>query len=458
SRMPLSASWMTGGIFVALLLWMTPGCYGQELNCFQEEQKNVCEDKDKNCKVWADESGQCQENAQWMLSNCRKACGRCDHFGVEDFNMAVFKELSVNSNSSVFMSPYSLWSAFLLTYFGSEGTTKNQLEAALGVRGKKETHKEWKLLDFFLQKPYQQTGTTFRILNKAYFDTSVPLKKCISELIYNLQELNFEDKQATADIINEEVRNTTEGMIPKLIKAKDLRAANFLLLNAVYFKGNWETQFDSKYTERRDFKSEQEKSSVLGKVDMMFDPKRSLKLVKYAPLNAEIAEIPYDNSTISMILIKPYWDVATLDSVLSNLTSANLQDAMSQMVNSTVQLGIPKFRMETRIERDLVKAMNVLGVTEIFSGRADLSGFSRVPLHVDKVIHEAVVEVTEEGTRAAAATAVLGTRFSYPQLAMNKPFIFLIHDKSANVTLFAGTFRHPDDAKPLPTLRSFILE
>lgn len=450
----LSRGSMAAAILLVVLLGAAPG-YGQE-NCFQDEQDAAaCEDSDKFCIDWAQE-GQCKSNASWMLINCRKACGSCnDKLGLEDFNMAVFREVALNSPKSVFMSPYSIWSAFLMTYFGSHGVSKEQLRAALGVKGKMDAHKEWKLLDFFIEKPYQQTGTIFRSLNKAYFDKDIPLKKCISKLIYNLEEVNFANKTNTARIINDEVRKTTEGMIPKLIKPRDLNGANFLLLNAVYFKGKWESTFDPKETEMKEFKNDQDK--VLGKVEMMHDRQRQVQHVRYDPIGAEFAEIPYDNSSISMILIKPYKNEATLDSVLSNLTSDILQDAMNQMKIGTFWFGLPKFRMETRIEDDLVKAMTALGVSEIFSGRADLSGFSDKHVKVDTVIHEAVVEVTEEGTRAAAATAIIPTRLGYPGLVMNRPFIYLIHDKSANITLFAGTFRNPVDIKPIPRLIKAIL-
>lgn len=371
--------------------------------------------------------------------------------GVQQFGLQLFRELaSASPDRSIFISPYSIYSAFLMAYFGSGGRTQQQLAKALGVQGKTSTFSRFKQLQFLLENPYTDDGAVVTTLNKAYFDQLIPLKTCISQLIHNIEHIDFRNQLKAAEIINQEASTATRGKIPNLIDPRMLRGAQFVLLNAVYFKGVWEIPFEKQGIRPTDFTDG--KGKVIGQVDMMFGP-RDKGLITEAPaLGSQILELPYVNSTISMFLILP--DVENqggVDAVLRRLTPDNLRNSIRRTPPIRVFLGVPKFKMETTLTDDLKQAVGRLGVLDLFTGQGELTSFSHVPLRADSVVHKAVVEVSEEGTEAAAATAIIGTRAGSPRKRMvfDRPFIFLIHDTRTGVTLFSGVFRHPDDTTPL---------
>jgi len=370
--------------------------------------------------------------------------------GVENFGMKLFREVAeMQPEASMFISTYSIWSAFLLAYFGSGGLTQQQLGRALGVQGKTSTFQRFKQLQFLLENPFLEDGAVVKTLNKAYFDHRVPLKKCISNLIHNTEHIDFRNAGNAAEIINQETSAATNGKITKLVDPRALRGATFVLLNAIYFEGIWAIPFKNREIVKTDFKDE--RNRVIGQVDMM-QGIRNEGLIAQAPvLGAEILELPYANSSISMFLILPDEDAsAGVDTVLRRLTPENFQNSLANTVKTRSFIGVPKFKMETTLTNDLKLAMGRLGVTDLFSGQGDLSSFSNVPLRADSVIHKAVVEVTEEGTVAAAATGIIGTRSGgrRKNMIFDRPFIFLIHDKRTRVTLFSGIYRSPDDTTP----------
>jgi len=338
-----------------------------------------------------------------------------------------------------------------MAYFGSGGRTQQQLARALGVQGKTKTFSRFKQLQFLLENPFIEDGAVVTTLNKAYFDQRVPLKTCISQLIHDIEHIDFRNQLNAARIINQEASEATRGKIPNLIDPRMLRGAQFVLLNAVYFQGVWTIPFDPRGTQSLDFGSDGRGNS-LGKVDMMMG-QRDKALITGAPeLGSQILELPYSNSTISMFLILPDADLrGGVDTVLRRLTKENFRNATQRIKPVRAFVGVPKFKMETTLTDDLKQAIGRLGVLDLFTGQADLSSFSHVPLRADTVVHKAVVEVSEEGTEAAAATAIIGTRAGSPRKRMifDRPFVFLIHDKQTRVTLFSGVFRHPDDASTI---------
>ncbi|CAL4120430.1 unnamed protein product [Meganyctiphanes norvegica] len=362
--------------------------------------------------------------------------------GVEEFGMNLFREVASNTDKSIIISAYSIWSAFLLAYFGSGGRTQQQLERVLGVEGKTSTFQRFKRLQFLIENPFPEDGAVVSTMNKAYFDQRVPLKKCISQLIHNTEHINFRNFGNAAEIINQATSEATRGKITNLVEPRSLIGATFVLLNAIYFQGKWETPFKTREIVPTDFKDS--RGNVIGQVDMMYSQRQS-KISQAPALGAEILELPYANSSISMFLILP--DGVDVNNVLRRLTPENFQKSLEKHFDVQSLVGVPKFKLETTLNNDLKQAMNLLGVTDLFSGQANLTSFSNVPLRADSVVHKAVVEVSEEGTVAAAATAIIGTRSGgrRKNMVFDKPFIFLIHDKQIGVSLFTGIFRHPDD-------------
>ncbi|XP_064083339.1 serine protease inhibitor 2.1-like [Macrobrachium nipponense] len=370
--------------------------------------------------------------------------------GVEDFGMAMFKSMASLKEGSLFVSPYSLWSVLTLAYFGSEGRTRHQLEEALNLRSKTGTFTNWNALKFLLQGNSQtQTvaGAKFNSLNRAYFATNLILQRCLTNILFDLRRVDFTRGDTAKNIINDDVHVTTEGKISNFLDFIPPQT-QLVLINAVYFKGLWATPFNPKDTRRQEFLIPPGKSG--GVVDMMVQT--GFFKHGYAPsLNASIVELPYQDTNTSMFVILP--DTLDTDRVLQLLDRTTFQEAVSQMTRKKVEVVLPRFKLTTRVESELKTALSLLGITDLFDARtANLTAFSATEtLYADKAIHEATVEVTEEGTVAAAASGILVTRFggNLVNFVCNRPFVFLITDKNTGITLFAGKLVHPADIETL---------
>nr|XP_045596858.1 serpin B6-like [Procambarus clarkii] len=175
---------------------------------------------------------------------------------IYDFSFDLYRQLSPKGRAeNILFSPYSIWAALAMAYFGSEGDTKIQLKAALRVTDKISTLKLWRKLGM----KYSENATTvtqhsLSVVNRAYFDESLTLRPYMSKILHSeLKLIDFSDLQESAATINAFVSNTTNGKIPTLLSPDDLVYAVMLLINAAYFKGTWKYQFDSSSTASKQF-------------------------------------------------------------------------------------------------------------------------------------------------------------------------------------------------------------
>ena len=245
--------------------------------------------------------------------------------------------------------------------------------------------------------------------------------------------------------VNKWVNEKTGGLIKKLLDEPPASATVFMLLNAIYFQGKWKHAFNKERTMKQPFFNQGSEANGV-QTDFMFESK-----LEAPHADAEIAgepvamvELPYVNDTYSMTIVLPnkkdglHKILASADAEAE--LSARLADFHAKGSQQTVYLGLPKFSLETSY--DLIPSLEALGINNIFAPGADLSGVRGThDLLVSSVKHKAVVKVDEEGTVAAAVTAVNGIRYSYiPRLVFvaDHPFLFLIRDKLSGIILFVG--------------------
>ncbi|KAH9385009.1 hypothetical protein HPB48_027045 [Haemaphysalis longicornis] len=230
--------------------------------------------------------------------------------------------------------------------------------------------------------------------------------------------------------------------IKDLLPPASLNAATALvIINAIYFKGLWRAQFDPKKTLRYDFKVDSKNTT---KVDMMFQ-KNNYKMSQDADMGVTALEIPYRGGKTSMVVLLPD-EIEGLAKLEERLTASTLAALLKDLRNrSGVMLYLPKFKLEETI--NLKNTLQSLGIKDLFAREADLSGVSEVGgLVVSEVFHKAFVEVNEEGTEAAAATAVVAVKMcamvTVPcEFIVDHPFMFLIRSHDPEVILFMGSVR-----------------
>jgi len=362
------------------------------------------------------------------------------------FALDVYSEFKEEfENENIFFSPYSISVALTMTYEGAKGQTAEEMQSVLRVPKDdnlrranfakiiNEINKEdkeyklstanalWPRTDFQLLKEYKNT------IEKYYGGKATPLDYA-------------RYPEGSRQIINSWIEDKTEDKIKDLIPSGALDFSTVLVLtNAIYFKGAWALQFDPKETKEEDFRTG---DGEIVKVPMMRLVGKDEKFNYAETEDLQILEMSYDGEDLSMLVILPKEN--KLEKVEKELSIEKLSEWKSMLKEQKVDIYIPKFKLETKyFMADTLKKM---GMPTAFDSSADFSGINGVKgIWISKVIHQAFVDVNEEGTEAAAATAVIMIEMAptTPEFQADHPFIFLIQEKETGNILFMGKVANP---------------
>ena len=353
-----------------------------------------------------------------------------------EFALDLFKKtIESSSDSNVFISPLSMSIALGMALNGADGTTKTEMETALKMSGMSSDNINEYYKIMLEALPKADSLTKLMIANSIWYREGFQVKQPfldINAAYFNaeIRSLDF-SKTWAKDTINNWCSRKTNNLIKDVIVAIPPLTMMYLI-NAVYFKGEWAEKFDEKNTHEVDFTDENNKVS---KVNMMHSTD---SFPYFEDSNAQYLEMPYGNGAYSMTVILPA-NGKTIGNVLDYLNTDRLNTALGKLQKKTVMVFFPRFRTECKYEMfDMLKAM---GMNKAFQENADFSRICDIDLYISSVIHKTYVEVTEEGTEAAAVTVIeFGTTSmpSHPNFTANKPFIFLIREKGTGVILFAG--------------------
>ncbi|XP_037790929.1 leukocyte elastase inhibitor A-like [Penaeus monodon] len=376
-----------------------------------------------------------------------------DLSGITDFGFELYRQLAPpQSPENFFFSPYSIWTAFTLAYFGSGGETAAQLQRALRVDDQVATLKLWRALEAMYRTRQQNTTAySFNIANRAYIDKNLPIRDCITNLLHSeVDRVQFSKVGFVTQEINNFVSVATKGRISKIVSVADLADAIMVLVNAAYFKGTWQYQFKPSNTFPEPFFATSQNNDL---VPMMHQT-ASFRYNEFSEIAAKVLELPYTGDAMSMFVFLPSEEGPRgFANMVARLSGNNLRAATHKgnLSFRMVDVKLPKFKMEVEVRDELKPALHNMGITDIFnSEKVDLTTFG--PLRnvtLEKVIHKAFVEVNEEGTEAAAATALIfatrsgGARPLPVEFHCNRPFVFLIRDNDTHTVLFMGSYKKP---------------
>ncbi|XP_057556687.1 serpin B11-like isoform X1 [Hippopotamus amphibius kiboko] len=383
-----------------------------------------------------------------------------------EFCLDVFKELNSNNlGDNVFFSPLSLLYALSMILLGARGNSAQQMEKVLHFNHIAESsgpefkdsakcsqtgriHSELGALFSQINQP--NSNYTLSIANRLYGTKAMAFHqqylKCSEELYQaSLQTADFEQSVEEArKTINAWVESKTDGKVTNLFEKGTLDASCVMVLvNAIYFKGQWQNKFQERDTVKSRFQLRKGKSVT---VEMMYQTGK-FKLALIEEPQMQVLELPYVNNTLSMIILLPV-DMADLDQVEKQLNAKTFHEwtSPSNMVEREVEVHLPRFKLEIKYE--LNSLLKSLGMTDIFNEvKADLSAISPAKgLFVSKIIHKSYVEVNEEGTEATAATGdslVVKRLPIRAQFLANHPFLFFIRHIHTNAILFCGKVALP---------------
>jgi serpin B len=363
------------------------------------------------------------------------------------FALSIFDQIRESKNVNYFFSPYSIHQALLMAMNGNEGEILEEFRLVLKVKGfaLDDLNNNNLELSGLLQKA--DPKVTFNIANSIWYREGLSLQSGFQKTIETnyqayAKSLDMASPQA-AGTINRWIEEKTQGMIKDMIKDVSPEAVMFLV-NAIYFKGDWEFPFDPNQTRKVPFYLENGQEI---KVDMMMS-KSKAKLNSYRDGQMQYLEIPYGSGTYSMgVVFQREGNISELE---SQITLENLNRWKKESYRTDILLQMPKFKMSYRMD-DLSSDLKKLGLQKAFEPRKDnftlLFDQETKEKFISKVIHEAKIEVDEKGTEASAATGIEIGVTSMPEppqvITLDRPFIFFIREESSGVILFMGKLGNP---------------
>ncbi|XP_063436509.1 leukocyte elastase inhibitor-like [Mytilus trossulus] len=365
---------------------------------------------------------------------------------VGDLSFALYNAVEKGGNELI--SPYSITSALMLLMLGTGGTTHKQMRSSLfnqNIVG--DVNMEYKLLNERLSS-LTGNGVQLSIGNRLFGDNKLNVLNTFTEnaLQYygsDLKRLNFKSAPDQSRInINNWIANSTNDKIQNMLPPNTITSGTVMVLvNAIYFKGPWNKEFNPNNTTKRNFLDE---SNQQKQVDMMYD-QRNVVAGENTELNCKILQLQYTGNNLSMIFVLPN-DANGLPQLESKITMTKFKSLFSGMWRRDTIIRIPKFKFEAKY--DLKPVLSALGITEIFD--LQTANFSKMtalkPVYVNDARHKSFIEVTEQGTEAAAATTlgVMGGSAGGPfQFVADHPFMFVIWDNNSGTILFVGRYANP---------------
>jgi serpin B len=372
--------------------------------------------------------------------------------GNNDFAWMLYRQV-VSGEENLFYSPYSVSLALAMTYAGAAGDTAGQMAQALQFNLPAERlHPAFNKLALELAGRSAVEGvepdSAFRlnVANSLWGQQGFSFEQAFLDTLARnydagMHLVDFEhDTEAARQAINDWVSKSTQERIKDIIPEGAVDALTRLVLaNAIYFKAAWLYPFDAANTQTGAFHL-----TDGGSVDvpMMYEEK-GLGYIKGEDYLA--VELPYAGGQLSMLVLLP--DTGGLAGFESRLNGGVVRGIVSAMTYTEVRLTLPKFRMEWSAE--LSTGMKALGMTDAFDpGSADFSGMDGArDLFISGILHKSFVSVDEQGTEAAAATAVIVGEAAMPsnpvEVKVDRPFLFLIRDNPTGAVLFIGRVTNP---------------
>ncbi|MDX2240139.1 MAG: serpin family protein [Leptolyngbyaceae cyanobacterium bins.302] len=347
-------------------------------------------------------------------------------------------------NQNVFVSPSSVAIALAMVYNGADGKTQQGMARAMEIQGMSLSALNQANADLKALLENPDPKVQLAIANSLWTRQGVPFKPEFiqrNQQFYQakLTELNFADPRAVSTI-NAWVSQNTQGKITEIIDQLQQDDV-MVLINAIYFKGNWSRQFDKQQTRTEPFYL----TNGSSKIHPLMAQRGEYRYLDNALFQGVM--LPYGNGRrMSMVVLLPK-KTSNLTELQRNLTAANWEQWMGQFRNRQGAIQIPRFKLEYKVE--LAPILAQLGMAEAFSRQANFSGISPVPTQIDEVKHKTFVEVNEEGTEAAAVTSIgIRATAAIPmdepfQMKVDRPFFCAIRDNQTGSVLFMGSIVNP---------------
>ncbi|XP_021241975.1 ovalbumin isoform X1 [Numida meleagris] len=372
-----------------------------------------------------------------------------------EFCVDVYKELRVHhANENIFYSPFTIISTLAMVYLGAKDSTRTQInkvvrfdklpgfgdsiEAQCGT----SVNVHSSLRDILNQITKPNDVYSFSLASRLYAEETYPILpeylQCVKELYRGgLESINFQTAADQArELINSWVESQTSGIIKNVLQPSSVNSQTaMVLVNAIYFKGLWERAFKDEDTQAIPFRvTEQESKPV-----QMMSQIGSFKVASVASEKVKILELPFVSGTMSMLVLLPD-EVSGLEQLESTISTEKLTEwtSSSIMEERKIKVFLPRMRMEEKY--NLTSVLMAMGMTDLFSSSANLSGISSAEsLKISQAVHAAYAEIYEAGREvvSSAEAGVDATSVS-EEFRVDHPFLLCIKHNPTNSILFFG--------------------
>lgn len=342
---------------------------------------------------------------------------------------------------STVISPISVSYLMAMLANGANGQTKADIMKALQLE-EKDLDEMNALYKMMIQRCGNTgKGTTLNIANYFAMNKEVNLEDAYANKmknIYNagIESLDFTSSKTTAHI-NNWCKKNTNGMIPSIIDKVDANASAYIM-NAIFFNGTWANKFSKSQTKNENFRGYTRDITM---VPMMH---KSDKLLYWGNDMYTAVRIPYSNSSYTMTVMLPNEGVS-IDEMLKTMENADLTAWRQDAEQCIVDLKLPRFTTEADVT--LNNIISELGAANIFNSNADFTNIAKSNMFVSQMFQKAKIEVSEEGTKAAAVTAAIMTMSALPTeepkhvtFHANRPFVYMITEANTNAIFFMGQY------------------
>jgi serpin B len=359
------------------------------------------------------------------------------------FAFDLFRKIAQDEDKSenLIISPLSISVALSMAMNGANGATRDAIIEALRDNGipPEDINSSYKNLTETLLSVDKRV--LINIANSVWTEEKFPVKKQFTDILtqdYNAdsKSFNVEDPGAPADM-NNWIEDKTNGLIKNMIESLDPQSA-MLLINAIYFKGKWNSQFEKSKTINMPFHKQ---AGVVADVPMM---KQKNKFKAYKGNGFLLGEFPYGQGNYVMDVILPD-NLDGVDDLIQSTDNVSFNTIINNLHQSEIDLSLPKFKYGYK--KQLNNILSDMGMGVAFTEFADFSKISDVAVMISLVLHQAFIETNEEGTEAAAATVVgmYTTALPTGSLEMNidHPFFYVIRETTTNTILFMGKVADP---------------
>merc|ERR1719233_1796706 len=360
----------------------------------------------------------------------------------DKFSTKLYDLLRKEYQNFVF-SPFSISAVMAMLNTGARGQTLDQIKKGLFFPPSPTLQAEYRNI---IPSIRSTEDFTIEIANNVFVNKNFSILRNFKEILRNsfhsnIQDMDFEDPKAAADIINDWVEDRTRDKIQDLIQQDMIdEDTRMVLVNAIYFKSNWAKKFERTEPMKYHIKpSSSVDVPMMKKTDEIF-------YASLDSLSSTMIELPYkgDRIVMQVLLPKSKYGLVDVEEKLKNLDIHELFEKEKE--KTEVIIGLPKFKQENTVQ--LNKQLSMLGLNNMFSPFADFSGITNERgLHVSQAVQKAFIEVNEEGTEAAAATGLAAVAFSSPLhqsfFIADHPFIFYLRDEDTGILLFQGRVINP---------------